>query len=155
MKWNEMFHIDQMPSFEEIREYIGDAKANWDELVFHIEETYKVKGKLDYSKDTLQPGWNVKFRKGGKSLCTLYPMEGYFLALVVVGPKEEAETRLDMQAGLFSTYVKELYEKTRPMTIGRWLMIKVEDKPVLKDIQRLIRIRIKPKLPEADHEDVK
>lgn len=145
MKWNKLFNIDRMPSIEDIRVYIGEAKTNWDELVLYIEGTYKAKRKLDYSKDSLQPGWNVKYRKSGKALCTLYPMEGFFIALVVVGPKEEDEVRLDMEAGLFSTYVKELYEKSSYSTMGRWLMIEVKDKAVLKDIQRLLRIRIKPK----------
>lgn len=145
MKWNELFNIDQIPSIEDIRAYIGEAKPNWDELVLHIEETYKPKRQLDYSKDSLQPGWNVKYRKSGKALCTLYLMEGFFIALVVVGSKEEEEVRLDMEAGLFSSYVKELYEKSAYSTLGRWLMIEVKDKVVLKDIQRLLRIRIKPK----------
>lgn len=144
MKWNELFTPDQIPSIEDIRNYIEEAKANWDELVDHIEETYRPKQQLDYSKDSLQPGWNVKYRKSGKALCTLYPMEGYFIALVVVGRKEEDEVHRDMEAGLFSTYVKELYEKTTFSNMGRWLMIEVRDKSVLKDIERLIRIRMKP-----------
>lgn len=66
---------------------------------------------MDYSTCSFQPGWNVKYKKGGKSLCTLYPMDGYFIALVVVGPKEEEEVKICMDAGLFTTYVKELYDK--------------------------------------------
>lgn len=145
MKWNELFNIEQIPSIEDIRTYIGEAKLIWDELVTYIDKTYNAKRQLDYSKDSLQPGWNVKYRKSGKALCTLYPMEGYFIALVVVGPKEEDEVRLGMEADLFSSYVKELYEKSAYSTLGRWLMIEVKDKVVLKDIQRLLRIRIKPK----------
>jgi hypothetical protein len=143
MKWNELFNIGQIPSIEDIKVYIGEAKPYWDELVLHIEETYNAKRQLDYSKDSLQPGWNVKYKKSGKALCTLYPMEGYFIALVVVGPKEEDKVRHDMEAGLFSTYVKELYEKTAYSTMGRWLMIEVKDKAFLNDIKHLIGIRVR------------
>lgn len=146
MKWNELFNIDQIPSIEDIRVYIGEAKRNWDDLTSFIEETYKGKLQLDYSKDSLQPGWNVKYKKSRKALCTLYPMEGYFIALVVVGPKEEDEVRLGMEAGIFTPYVKELYDKTVQSAMGRWLMIEVRDKAVLNDIRHLLRIRIKPKL---------
>lgn len=50
-----------------------------------------------------------------------------------------------MESGLFTTYVKELYEKSAYSTMGRWLMIEVKDKAVLNDIRHLLNIRIKPK----------
>ncbi len=145
MRWNQLFKIDQIPSMEDIRAYIGEAKKYWDELVLYIEETYDPKRQLDYSKDSLQPGWNVKYKKSGKALCTLYPMEGYFIVLVVVGPKEEDEVRIGMEAGPFTTYVKELYGKSAYSPMGRWLMIEIKDKSVLNDIRHLLNIRIKPK----------
>jgi hypothetical protein len=141
MKWYELFDKDHIPSFEVIREYIGEGKSNWDELVLYIEESYKAKQQLDYSKCSAQPGWNVKYKKSSKSLCTLYPMPNYFIALVVVGTKEEHEVELAMEAGVFSKYVKELYQKTAFSAMGRWLMIEVKNKEILTDVKRLIEIR--------------
>jgi hypothetical protein len=145
MNWNEMFDMDHFPTNENIREYLGEAKSNWDELTGYIEETYRVKPQIDYSTCSAQPGWNVKYKKSGKSLCTLYPMAGYFIALVVVGSKEEKEVSIGMDAELFTTYIKELYGKTVYSAMGRWLMIEVKDKAVLNDIKYLLTIRIKPK----------
>ncbi len=142
MKWHESFGPDQIPSFEDIREYIGEARPVWDELVFYIEETYKAKPKLDYSKCSAQPGWNMKYKKSSKALCTLYPMPNFFIALVVIGAKEENEMELAMGAGVFSEYVKELYKKTAFSAMGRWLMIEVKQKDTLKDIKALISIRL-------------
>jgi len=142
MKWNEVFQADHIPSNEDIREYLGDAKSIWDELTAYIEEAYQIKHQVDYSKCSAQPGWNVKYKKNNKSLCTLYPMVGYFIALVVVGPKEEEEVKMSMDSGLFTTYVKELYGKTVYSAMGRWLMIEVKEKTVLNDIKNLLRIRI-------------
>lgn len=144
MKWHEVFSSDQIPSFEDIRDYIGEAKSNWDELVLYIEETYKPKQQLDYSKCSAQPGWNVKYKKSNKSLCTLYPMSGYFIALVVVGAKEESEVEFAMQAGVFSDYVKELYQNAA-FCMGKWLMIEVKNNDVLNDIKHLIEIRVHAK----------
>ncbi len=143
MKWNELFDADRIPSFDDIWDYIGEAKPIWDELISYIEETFKVKPKLDYSKCSAQPGWNVKYKKSSKSLCTLYPMQNYFIALVVVGAKEEDEVELAMEAGIFSEYVKELYQKTAFSAMGRWLMIEARNIEVLKDIKELIEIRVK------------
>jgi len=59
-----------------------------------------------------------------------------------------------MDAGLFTTYVKELYDKTAYSAMGRWLMIEFKDNSVLNDIKHLlgIRVRLKEtlhKLPEV------
>ena len=145
MSWNEIFDAEHIPSSDEIREYLGEAKSMWDELTAYIEETYQVKPQITYSKCSAQPGWNVKYRKGSRSLCTLYPMAGYFITLVVVGSKEEEEVRTAVDAEYFTAYVKELYDKTRYSAMGRWLMIEVKDKDVLDDIRSLLSIRIRPK----------
>lgn len=70
-------------------------------------------------------------------------MEGYFIALVVIGAKEEAE--VEMAFGTFTPYVQNLYRKTSFSCGGRWLMIEVRDKSVLNDIKSLLAIRVKPK----------
>ena len=142
MKWNELFDAERIPFIEDVREYIGEAKPIWDELVLYIEETYKAKQHLDYSKCSAQPGWNVKYKKSSKTLFTLYPMPNYFIALVVVVAKEECVVELAMQAGVFLEYVKDLYQKTTFSAMGRWLMIDVKDIEVLGDIRNLIKIRM-------------
>ena len=146
MNWNEIFDADHIPSNEEIREFLGEAKSNWDELTAYIGEAYQAKPQIAYSKCSAQSGWNVKYKKGSRSLCTLYPMAGYFIALVVVGSKEEEEVRIGMDAELFTTYVKELYYNTAYYAMGRWLMIEVTDKDVLNDIKYLLTIRVRPKI---------
>lgn len=143
MKWHELFDTDHIPSFVDIREFIGEAKSNWDELILYIEETYKAKQRFEYSKCSAQPGWNVKYKKSSKSICTLYPMPNYFIVLVVVGTKEEHELELTMEAGILSGYVSELYQKTAFSAMGRWLMIEVKHKDILNDIKHLIEIRVR------------
>ncbi|AET67845.1 hypothetical protein Desor_2243 [Desulfosporosinus orientis DSM 765] len=143
MNWNELFSVNQQPTYEEIKEFIGQGEPFWSELLSYIDFRYQVQPKMSYSKCSAQPGWNVKYQKSGKSLCTLYPMEGYFIALIVVGAKEEEE--VEMALGTFTPYVQNLYRKTSCSCGGRWLMIEARDKSVLDDIKNLIAIRVKPK----------
>lgn len=145
MKWNELFNEHLTPSSKDIKDYIGAAEENWNNLTEYIENTYEAKPKIEYSRCSLQPGWNVKYKKNGKSLCTLYPMEDYFIALVVIGPKEQDEAEAAMEAGVFSTYVEELYKKTSGSAMGSWLMIEVKDGSILNDIKILINMRVKAK----------
>ncbi len=145
MRWEELFKKDRKPSAEDIRAYIGGGAPLWDELTGYIEDEYQTEPLLSFSGCSAQPGWNVKYKKGGKALCTLYPSEGFFIALAVVGPKEEDEVKLCLESGLFSPYVRGLCERTAASPMGRWLMIEVTDKESLEDVQRLLRIRIRPK----------
>lgn len=142
MKWNELFVESNMPSYDDIKKYLGEACLNYENLCSYLEEKYSVKSKTEYSKCSAQPGWNIKYKKGGKSLCTLYPMEGYFIALVVVGSKEKEDVENEIETGTFTPYVAELYKKSSFSALGIWLMIEIRDSEVLNDIKTLIAIRL-------------
>lgn len=79
--------INYQPTIEEISDYIGVPLFT--ELYQHMNAQYKALCKIEYSKDVWFKGWNVKFRKAGKSLCVVYPRESHFLILVVVSSKEK------------------------------------------------------------------
>ena len=49
----------------------------------------------------------MKFKKAGKSLCVVYPKNGYFTALVVVGNREKEH--VENQLPLLSKEIQELY----------------------------------------------
>jgi len=145
MEWSMLYGSSREPNEENIREFVGKAEPLWTELKAYLEDTYHVPSKMSYSKCSAQPGWNVKYQKSGKSLCTLYPMEDYFIALVVIGTKEEAEVEAAMTLGVFSDYLRQLYQRTAFSCGGRWLMISVTNKEILEDVKRLIAIRVKPR----------
>lgn len=43
MIWNEKFDAVHIPSYDDIREYLGVGKTSWDEFTVYIEEEYQVK----------------------------------------------------------------------------------------------------------------
>ncbi len=144
MQWYEAFAEHQQPTWQDIRTFVGKGVVLWDELSSSLEKQSGKEGELSYSSCSAQMGWNVKYRKGGKSLCTLYPMQDFFIALVVIGAKEESlVARLVAEAQL-SRYVADVYAAARAMAIGRWLMIEVRDGSILKDVETLISIRLHP-----------
>jgi len=141
MSWDNLFREDTQPTFDKISEFINNPL--WEELNAYLQDTYKVRPKLSYSKCSAQRGWNVKYQKSGKSLCTLYPMAGYFIALVVIGNKEMSDA--EVLAGGCSEYTRALFHNTAFSAGGKWLMINVTDKNILQDVKRLINIRVAPK----------
>lgn len=139
MKWNELYTNIKQPSLAQISDYI--ASPLWAELCRHLEQSYGVLPKTEYSVCSGAPGWNVKYKKGGRALCTLYPAEGYFTAMVSVGSRESAEA--EMLLVFCTDYIKNLYQNTRPFNGGRWLMIEVTSSEILNDVKQLVKLRMK------------
>lgn len=141
MEWSGMYDQNSQPAMESIKAFIKSDL--WNELCSYLESTYSISPKIEYSKCSMQKGWNVKYKKGGKSLCTLYPMDGWFIALVVICEKEQTDAELLMPA--YSVYVQRLFHETIFSAGGRWLMIEVRERAVLEDVQKLVQIRSKHK----------
>ena len=83
---------------------------------------------------------NIKFKKAGKTLCTIYPRKNYFTVMVVIGKKEKEQTQLVLDE--LSYNIQKIYHNTREGNNQKWLMIDLnENDEVYKDILRLIDIR--------------
>ena len=138
-RWDKLDKTKQ-PSMEAISRYVNNPL--WEELCQYIEEEYQISPVFEYSRCSM-PGWNVKYRKAGRSLCTLYPMEGYFVALVVISERE----KMEMESALpsFTAYLQQLYHDTQEGMGQKWLMIEVRDQSVLGDVRQCIAIRRKSK----------
>lgn len=141
MVWSEQYDSARQPTEENIREFINNDL--WQELNIYLQETYDTLPQTTYSGCSMQKGWNVKYRKKGKSLCTLYPMQGYFIALVVIGVREMNEAELLMP--LCSEYTQNLFEQTVSGYGGKWLMIEVKNRDILNNVKNLIGLRIRHK----------
>jgi hypothetical protein len=115
----------------------------WNGLCDWAESTYTVSPKVEYSTCSGAPGWNVKYKKSGRSLCTLYPDRGQFTALISVGAKEAPEAELLLPT--CSDYIRALFARTQTFNGARWLMIRITDAQVLEDVKKLIRLRVAPK----------
>ena len=126
------------PSLEEISEYIGCPMFL--RFCSELKETYKCSEQIEFSSCSMERGWNIKFKKSGKSLCTIYPRESYFTVMVVVGRKEKAFVEAILEE--CTPQLRELYHQTKEGNGQRWLMLDLEDcEAMYQDILRLIAIR--------------
>lgn len=126
------------PTLEDIAAYVQNPvfQGFCTELI----ERYGCREAIEYSACSMEPGWNVKFKKSGRNLCTIYPRETYFTVMAVVGrrEKEAVEAMLPDCA----PRLREIYAQTREGSGQRWLMIDLEDwDEVYRDVLRLIEIR--------------
>ena len=129
------------PTFEELEEIVKTPL--WPVCIEHLRQVCKTEPKLEYSGSSMQPGWSVKYRKSGKPFCTLYPMDGYFIALVVIEAKEMQAAELLIPA--CSDYIRRLFHGTTTKQGQKRLMIDVTKDDILQDVFRLISLRIEAK----------
>ena len=128
------------PTFEEIAGYINKPAAIlWHEFNSFIQENYKSSPKITFSKCSAKPGWNVKYQKSGKSLCTIYPEKDGFIVLIVITldlmPVIEAISReLDPS-------VLDIIESAKPFNGTKWLMIPVSDEASLNSTRELLMLK--------------
>lgn len=138
MDWQDMFFQDNKPTPEQIKAFINSPL--WDNLNSILSSTYSVEPKLEYSKCSMQRGWNVKYKKRGKSLCTLYPQEGSFKALVIVNESNRVE--VDLFINTCCDYIKQLYNEIKFFNGSKWLMIQIDSMSALNDTLELIKFRV-------------
>lgn len=137
MDWNTLYSDKNSPSMEQIADFINNPL--WAEFNSRIQSAYQIEPSVEHSRCSLQAGWNIKYKKGGKSLCTLYPMQGYFIALVVVGRRELTEAELLIP--VCSDYVQTVFKNTEPGNGQKWLMLEVRDRKIMEDVFSLISLR--------------
>lgn len=135
--WAQLFPMDQQPSLEELDRY-ADSPL-WQSLRAYLKEAYGAEPRMEYSRCGLEPGWNVKFKKGSKALTTVYLRPGYVTAMVSVAPKDEAAAEGVLLTCTETT--RTLYRRTASSKMGRWLMIDLTSPEVLEDVKALLRLR--------------
>ena len=140
MEWSLLYSNAKQPTWEQFVDYVSCPL--WTEFNNHLQIAYQIEPSIEYSGCSMQPGWNIKYKKSGKSLCTLYPMSGYFIALVVIGDKEMQE--VEFLIPVCSSYVQDVFKNTKSGQGQKWLMLDVRDKETLVDIYNLISLKKKP-----------
>ncbi len=132
---------NSLPDMQQIKQSInGEAKHIWQRLITDIESNFSTKPKIAFSVCAAKPGWNVKYKKSGKALCTLYPEEESFTALIVLGDRDIV--LFDNVKQAYTDYVKKLIDDTKLFNGTKWLMIKVTDQKIADDAMKLMHLKI-------------
>ncbi|SET16552.1 Protein of unknown function [Natronincola peptidivorans] len=132
------------PTYEEIVVYINEPqRLLWEDFNTFIQQSYNTSPKIAYSKCSGKPGWNIKYKKSNKSLCTLYPeKEGFVVLLVVL---LEMVPIIEAMAEEFQSEVLEVIRSAKPFNGTLWLMIEVKEGVVLEDVKQLLLMKHPPK----------
>lgn len=128
--------MDQV--FEAAYQNLSDAsRTAWDKLTDYVRTHYQM-DQLWNGKD------EFKFRRGGKTLLTLYFKERAFEALVILGKKERKA--FDLQRQQYGDIVNSYYDNSKTYHDGKWMFILMQDDAAMQDICALLALKRKPRL---------
>ncbi len=130
--------IIEQPKKKEISALLSEDLNKWDKLVKNIEALYDVD--QIWSKGFGDWIYEYKFRRGGKTLCTLYMKKDEATILITLGKAER--DKYDSIRSTFSDAMNELYDKTPSLHDGKWLWIPINYD--WNDIYNLLLIKRRP-----------
>lgn len=79
----------------------------------------------------------MRFRKGGKTLLSMYPANGGFTVQIILG-ETHAKKASSLKLG---KKVRDILENAHPFSEGRWLFIRVASRKDVTDVEKLLLLK--------------
>ena len=86
--------------------------------------------------------YEYKYRRGGKTLCSLYARENCIGFMVIFGKDERTKFEADRVDYLEETRV--VYDQAKTYHDGKWMMFEPKDTSMFNDFLKLLSIKRKP-----------
>ncbi len=131
----------EAPSRDELLLHLGStAMQTWNALCDFIDQNYEMEALWDNGGKYGE--YVVRFKKSGKTLCTLYVRDRHFGCWIIFG-KNERE-KFENEKSIFTTETQNIYDATAVYHDGKWVMLEVSDEHLMDDIQKMLLIKKKP-----------
>jgi hypothetical protein len=127
------------PTPEEIRLALGSCFPLWERLTTFIKKSYRIEGTWS-TWGPAKTGWNLRYRRKGKSLTALHPQQERILAQIVLG-KAQVERALQLELG---EKISRMLQESPQLRDGRWLFIPVTSESDAKDVEKLLLAKMRP-----------
>lgn len=133
--------MEKVPNPEEIALLIGKSLyAVWEAVNAKIDEKYDMEHHWDHGGKDWR--YEYKYRRGGKTLCTLYISDNCLGILIIFGKAEREKFEFNRMH--FAADIQNIYDTTKNYHDGKWMMFKPSDNSELDDIIRLLEIKRRP-----------
>ncbi|MHA6530781.1 DUF3788 domain-containing protein [Paenibacillus sp. BAC0078] len=133
--------LTPIPSQTTLQEHLGSsAMIAWDAIADFIDQNYEMDSL--WSNGGKYGKYVLRFKKSGKTLCTLYVRDNQFGCWVIFGKAEREKFEKDRV--LFSDEVQRIYDAAHVYHDGKWVMLDIYDDHLIEDIQKMIRLKKKP-----------
>lgn len=124
------------PNEAEVAGALRGASGRWTKLAGYVRSTYAAREEFKYLYGKTY-GWGLQFRSKGKLLLSLFPNDGYFVALIILGVGDLGEAeKLDLH-----DHAREAIEAANLYAEGKWLSVAVRGSDDLSDVRNLLKIK--------------
>lgn len=133
--------LEDIPSQSAMIELLGQSLFEvWQQLCSMIDEKYE----MERLWNTGGKKWTYeyKYRKGGKTLCTLYAREKCIGFMIIFGKDER--TKFEDIRDTLSTSICRQYDEAKIYRDGKWVMFEPIDTAEFDDYIKLLAIKRKP-----------
>ena len=133
--------LDAIPDAEEMTCLVGRHLYEiWNKLCALIEDKYDMD--CLWNKGGKAWKYEYKFRKGNKTLCSLYARENCIGFMIVLGKDERIKFEADKET--YAKEVQEIYDNTHTYHDGKWIMFEPTDASLFNDFISLLCVKRKP-----------
>ena len=132
---------DTKPQTEQLASRLGARlQGVWDALAGRVDALYD----MDRLWGPGGKAWDLelKWRRGGKTLCALYAREGCVGFMVVLGKAEREKFEANRDG--YTPEVRAAYDGARTYHDGKWVMFEPTDEALFDDFMRLLAIKRRP-----------
>ena len=133
--------LENIPSKSTMIELLGQSLFEvWQQLCSMIDEKYE----MERLWNTGGKKWTYeyKYRRGGKTLCTLYAREKCIGFMIIFGKDER--TKFEDIRDTLSTSICRQYDEAKIYRDGKWVMFEPIDTAEFDDYIKLLAIKRKP-----------
>ena len=129
---------DEEPDDFRLGGALGNLFEQWMEIRDYVLEVYPAAVE-EWSFSGPKYGWSFRIKDKKRTIIYLLPRDGFFLAALVFGAKATDEARNSE----ISQDIMQIIESARVYAEGRGFRIEVKDGNSIKDIKKLIDIKLK------------
>ena len=133
--------LENTPTQSDVTELLGQSLFEvWQALCSVIDEKYE----MERLWNTGGKNWTYeyKYRRGGKTLCSLYAKRNCIGFMIIFGKDERA--KFEAERNDYSQQVQKIYDEAKTYRDGTWVMFEPTDTSMFQDFIKLLGIKRKP-----------
>jgi hypothetical protein len=128
---------NRKPEEDELEKSLGNTYPVWQKIIQYIFSVYPY-SQNEWNYPGGKYGWSFRIKDKKRAIIYLLPRDGFFKVAIVFGPKA---TDMVMKSDVSESIKSEL-TAAKAYAEGRGIRIDVRDETVVKDIIKLINIKI-------------
>lgn len=133
--------INIIPDENDMIALIGQSLYDvWQKLCAAIDEKYDME--RIWNSGGKAWTYEYKYRRGGKTLCSLYARENCIGFMIILGKDERA--KFEAARNDYSELVQKIYDETKTYHDGKWMMFEPIDTSLFGDFVQILAIKRKP-----------